>query len=263
MRLSKAMAVIGEQSRKGAAEGRVDMKPPVGFRPLYLQVREELERNIAGGRWQQGAALPSEVDLARELRVSQGTIRKALDSLTADSVLVRRQGRGTFIAEFEESRIFHFFRLHPDGEGERIPPQSEIFGRSAGRATLRERAELDLNPASRVVRLERRRRLAGTTIIREEISLPLNLFPDLAELSEIPNNLYQFYSRRYGITITKSREKLKAVAAAEVDARHLDCHPGQPLLHVARTAFDVQRRPVEYRNSYCLTTHLHYVTDIS
>lgn len=252
-----------EPSTTGAEPRGAGGKAAVGFRPLYLQVREELVRHIADGRWLQGMALPSEVELARELRVSQGTVRKALDSLTADSVLVRRQGRGTFIAEFEESRIFHFFRLHPDKGGERIPPQSEILGRSVGRTTLKERAELELEPASRVVRLERVRRLDGATIVREEISLPVDLFADFAELADIPNNLYHFYSRRYGITVSRSHERLKAIEASADDARDLSCPEGYPLLHVERTAYDIHRRPVEYRNSYCLTRHVHYATDVA
>ena len=66
----------------------------VGFRPLYMQVHEELTRHLAAGRWQPGTMLPSEQELARELGVSQGTVRKALDAMTAERILVRRQGRG-------------------------------------------------------------------------------------------------------------------------------------------------------------------------
>jgi GntR family transcriptional regulator len=249
-----------EESGKGAAPGRPQA---VGFHPLYLQVREEIERHIAGGRWPQGTPLPSEVELARELHVSQGTVRKALDSLTADSVLVRRQGRGTFIAEFEESRIFHFFRLHPDNGSPRVPPQSEVLARSVDRASLKERVELDLKPSGRVLRLDRLRRLDGMPVVREWIVLPLDLYPGLADLDDIPNNLYHFYSRRYGITVTRSRERLKAVTAGEDQARILACRHGDPLLHVERTALDIHRRPVEYRNSYCLTAHVHYATEIA
>ena len=99
----------------------------VGFKPLYAQVKDRLIRRLVDGTWPPGMALPSEFELADELKVSQGTVRKALDAMTAANLLVRRQGRGTFVAEPEESRIlFQFFHLKPDS-GEVTFPQSAVL----------------------------------------------------------------------------------------------------------------------------------------
>jgi GntR family transcriptional regulator len=238
-------------------------QPVVGFRPLYLQVREELARHLGNGRWQPGSALPSEQELARELGVSQGTVRKALDELTAEHILVRRQGRGTFVSEFGESRIlFQFFRLWPDS-GERLFPSSKVLSRSSDRASARERTALALAAGARVARVERVRFHGKAPILRELLSLPSDLFTGFDELPEIPNNVYQLYSQRWGITITKSLEKLKAIVATPADCRAIGCPDGTPLLQIERVAYDINRRPVEFRRSYCLTTGMHYVSDLS
>ena len=87
----------------------------LGFRPLYRQVRDTLVKRIADGVWQAGQPLPSEPELAAELSVSQGTVRKALDAMTAEKLVIRRQARGTFVAKHDDARIlFKFFKLVPD-----------------------------------------------------------------------------------------------------------------------------------------------------
>jgi GntR family transcriptional regulator len=234
----------------------------VGFRPLYMQVHEELTRHLAAGRWQPGTMLPSEQELARELGVSQGTVRKALDAMTAERILVRRQGRGTFVAEFEESRIlFQFFRLYPDS-GDRLFPVSKVLDWSSAKADAREAAALQLAPSAKVFRLLRLRFHGTEPMLRETISLPAARFPGFDELPEVPNNVYRLYSERWGITITKASEKLKAVLAGGADAAELGCKPGEPLLEIARTAYDINKQPVEYRVSRCLTQKMHYASDL-
>src|ERR1700752_2750531 len=95
-----------------------------GYRPLHRQVYDVIVRRMAQGVWRAGDCLPSEQALARELGVSQGTVRKVLDALTAEKLLERRQGKGTFIAENTQERaLFRFFRLaHPGGA--RVTPES-------------------------------------------------------------------------------------------------------------------------------------------
>src|SRR3954449_5070932 len=94
----------------------------IGFRPLYRQVRDTLVRRIADGVWRPGQLLPSEPELAVDLGVSQGTVRKALDEMAAENLVIRRQGRGTFVARHDDARIlFQFFKLLPDSGEKRFP----------------------------------------------------------------------------------------------------------------------------------------------
>ncbi len=233
-----------------------------GFRPLYLQVKESLVRRLIEGSWQPGQLIPSEMELAREIGVSQGTIRKALNAMTSENLLVRRQGHGTYVAAPEESRIlFQFFRLVPDS-GERRFPTSTILHWAKERATSEETKALTLGPSAYVFRIERVRKLGDEPLIVERISLPAKRFPGLDKLEAIPNNVYGLYSERWGITIGNATERLKAISATRDDAKVLDCAKATPLLEITRIAYDLENKPVELRISRCLTDKAHYLSDL-
>lgn len=232
------------------------------YRPLYVQVRDQLVRRLIDGEWQPGQHIPSEIELAREVGVSQGTIRKALDAMTAENLLIRRQGRGTFVARPEESRIlFQFFRLVPD-DGKRSFPDSAILDLQPGTATAPEADALALAPGDPVWRIERVRTLSGDPLLVETITLPAARLPGFGDLETIPNNVYGLYSERFGITIGRASEKLKAVAATPADATALGCAPGAPLLAITRIALDLENKPVELRVSRCLTQAVHYSSEL-
>ncbi len=233
----------------------------LGFRPLYRQARDLLVKRIVDGEWQPGEALPSEFELAAAIGVSQGTVRKALDELEAERFVVRRQGKGTFVARHDEARIlFQFFKLMPDS-GKSEFPESRILSVGAGSADARAAAALSLRPGARVVRIERLRSLGGEVCIFERIALPRILFPGI-EKRDLPNNLYELYRSDFGVTMVHAEEKLKAVAAGKREAKHLGIAPGAPLLSVDRRAIAADGKPAEWRVSLCRTDRTHYWSDL-
>src|SRR6187397_840245 len=121
------------------------------FRPLYEQIKILLTQSLVAGEWKPGEAIPSEMDLAARFRVSQGTVRKAIDELAADNLLVRRQGKGTFVATHNEDRVqFRFLRLLPD-DGDVHPHVSRLLECRRLRAPAEIARQLDLKPADPVV----------------------------------------------------------------------------------------------------------------
>jgi len=237
-------------------------QPPFGYRPLYVQVRDQLVRRLIDGEWQPGQLIASEIELAREIGVSQGTIRKALDAMTTENLLIRRQGRGTFVARPEESRIlFQFFRLVPD-DGQRSFPDSAILERRRAAASAEAAEALAVAPGDPVWRIERVRTLAGAPLLVETLTLPDARVPGFGDLEAIPNNVYGLYSERWGITIGRASEKLKAIAADAADAAALGCAAGTPLLAITRVALDLENKPVELRVSRCLTQAVHYSSEL-
>lgn len=233
-----------------------------GFKPLYLQVKDSLVQRLIDGIWQPGQLIPSEFELARELGVSQGTVRKALDAMTVENLLLRRQGRGTFVAEPEDSRIlFQFFRLVPD-DAERRFPDTRSAQASRGKATRREAELLTLTEGDSIWRIERVRTFADEPLLSETITLPADRFPGFDEIGEIPNNVYRLYSQRWGITIGSASEQLKAVAAGAREAAALGCERGAPLLEITRVAYDLENRQTELRISRCLTDRAHYRSEL-
>ena len=227
-------------------------------RPLYAQTEEILTRRIADGTWAPGALIPAEPELAEELGVSPGTVRKALAALERRRLIERRQGRGTFVASHTSERaLFHFFRIF-DIAGAKHTPTSFVLDCRTGPATEAEAAALALAEGAAVHRVERLRALAGEPVILERILLPAARFPGFAlpVLREMTDELYVLYQRDHGVTIARAEETLGAVAASETQAAKLRLWLGAPLLEIARVAFDVADRPVERRIAW-IDTRMH------
>lgn len=231
-----------------------------GRSPLYAQVYDILVQRISSGPWRPGQLLPNEFDLARELGVSQGTVRKALDRLAAEHLVVRRQGRGTFVAEHTADAVhFRYFHLHgPDGD--RATPDSIGIRVSRGKAAATDRAKLELPAGAEVVRIDRVRTVEGEPMIVERIVLPGARFPDIESIDPIPNTLYDLFQSRYGITVAGADEQLTAGSATPAEAVKLKVAPGTPLLVIDRIAFGVDGTRVEWRLSRCLTDKLRYLS---
>jgi len=234
----------------------------LGYRPLYRQVKELLMKRLGDGSWAPGQLLPSEPEIAAGLGVSPGTVRKALDEMSSESLLVRRQGRGTFVASHDEERIlFQFFRMVSDS-GERRFPESRIISVSVARADQRAAGRLGIALKESIVSIERVRSLEGRPCIHEHIVLPRALFPGIERIKELPNNLYALYSTRYGVTIARGSESLKAVPAGKRQVELLRCEPGEPILLIDRVALGVDGTRAEWRSSLCRTDRSHYLTDL-
>ena len=88
------------------------------FSPLYRQIRSLITQGLETGEWRPGEAIPSETELAQRFNVSQGTVRKAIDEMAAENLLIRKQGKGTYVPSHSDPRaFFRFLRLVPLGGG--------------------------------------------------------------------------------------------------------------------------------------------------
>jgi GntR family transcriptional regulator len=231
-------------------------------RPLYVQVRELMIGRMIQGVWKPGAVLPSEVQLADEFGVSQGTVRKALDALAAENLVIRRQGRGTFIAEHDAERaLFHFFHLVGEDGSRQLPSGTQLSCRAA-KAAGKEAVRLDIGRGVPVIRLRRTRDLGGAAAIYESISVPTALFPGLGADGDLPNTLYELYEGRYGVTIVRAEERLRAIEAPAEAAALLRLRAGAPVLEIDRVAFALDGRPAEWRVSLCDTRYHHYLAEL-
>ncbi len=233
------------------------------YRPLYRQVYDFLVRQIAEGAWRPAEALPSEQALADKLRVSQGTVRKALDALAVEKLIERRQGKGTYVAEHTQERaLFRFFRLAEPG-GERATPTSadEAVKRRPARAP--EMQKLHLERGEQVVEISRTRLVGGKPVVLERIVLPLRHFPDIDRKRPLPNTLYAMFQQEYGVNIVSAEEELRADVVRREDARRLPLAVGAPLLNIERIAIALDGSRVEWRVSRCDTTHLVYAVTLS
>lgn len=230
----------------------------VGNRPLYAQVRAQLLQRISTGAWQPGQLIPNEFELAREMGVSQGTARKALDSLAAEGLLVRRQGRGTFVVEHTPSdMLFRFFNLF-DGDGKPIGPDSKSAQVMRAKATATERKKLGLGAVGDVIRIARVRTRDERPFIVETLVLPASRFRRLEKLESIPNTLYDFFQKHFGVTVARGDERVVAVAAGVHEAKALGVDVGTPLLKLDRLMYDIDGNVIEWRVSFCHLDNAYY-----
>lgn len=241
------------------------MEPIPDFQPLYKQVYDVLVRRIAEGAWLPAEALPSEQALAAELKVSQGTVRKALDALAAENLVQRHQGKGTYVAEHtQEHALFRFFRLaRPGTDGERVTPESTEARCKRRDATAIEVEKLHLSKGTTVIEIKRARLIDGVPAVSEKIVVPLKLFPELDHQTALPNTLYSLYQSVYGINITVAKEELKAVLSNKTDEKELGLKPGSPILRIDRVAIAIGGQRAEWRISRCDTRNIVYAIDVN
>jgi GntR family transcriptional regulator len=234
----------------------------LGYSPLYLQVKQQLIEKMISGEWPPGSLLPSEQQLGAQMGVSQGTVRKALDGLAAENVVVRHQGRGTFVSEHDQKRtLFQFFKI-VDESGERRFPETVMSRLTARSATAKEREGLALPAGAKVWHIHRFRALNENVALIERITLSARKFAKLDTHAPLPNNIYQLYERQYGVTVARAVERLRAVKASAEDASALGCAAADPVLQIDRIAYGLDGQAAELRRTICLTEHLHYLSDL-
>jgi GntR family transcriptional regulator len=231
------------------------------FRPLYGQIRAMIEHALEAGEWAPGDAIPSELELASRFRVSQGTVRKAIQSLAAENLLVRRQGKGTFVATHTEEKAsnFRFLRIRRD-DGKPVDPRSRLIDLRRVRAGGDAARALALRAGEPLFVLRRLLEYAGVPSILDEISLPAALYRGLTleRCAAYPGSMYGFFESEFGVRMLRADERLRAVAADAASAELLRVDAGAPLLAVDRVAYTYADRPVEVRRGLCTTRHAHY-----
>jgi GntR family transcriptional regulator len=235
------------------------------FRPLYEQIKILLTQSLVLGEWKPGEAIPSEIELAARFRVSQGTVRKAIDELASEHILMRRQGKGTFVASHSEpSYQYRFLRVTPDS-GEKLHPKNLFFGLERGKASGDAARALGLKAGSPVMQFKRVMSFAARPMILDDIVFAAGQFPGLtlAELEEFAGSVYSFYETVFGVRMIRAEERLRAVAADNFAAAHLKVSQGTPLLCVDRIAFTYGDKPVEWRRGLCLTDGFSYYNELS
>ena len=241
--------------------------------PLYRQVKRELQKFIEAGHYGPSHPLPSEVVISAALQVSVGTLRHAVDELVHEHVLVRRQGKGTFVAPHTNARfMFQFFHMEPhwnfgddDAARDSDYPGIDCIAFAREKATELEAAALRIKPGEAVFRMENRLTLRGRVVMHDRLAISAVLFRNLTEkrFVERPSTIYALYQTDFGITVLRAQERARATAADRTTAGVLGVAAGSPLMEVHRLALTFGDKPVEYRLSTINTQSHDYVSVLS
>lgn len=221
---------------------------PASAGPLYLQLRQALEEAIRAGRLKAGEALPAERDLAAKAGISRVTVRKAVEDLVRDGLLLRRQGSGTFVAapptrmEQSLSRLTSFSE---DMARRGLATRAEWLERGLFPAAPAEMMALGLSADAMVARLGRLRIADDVPLAVERASVSASVLPDPAEVT---GSLYTALAQA-GARPVRAVQRLSAQAARPADAALLGIAPGSACLSIERVAYLATGRAVEFTHS--------------
>jgi GntR family transcriptional regulator len=238
------------------------------FSPLYQQIKVLILRSLQSGEWKPSAAIPSEVDLAARYKVSQGTVRKAIDELAAENLLIRRQGKGTFVATHAEQHVqYRFLKLFPDNgdpnsEG---PAQRQIIDCKRTRAVADVARALDIRAGDAVLQVRRVLSFAAIPTILEDLWLPAGPFKGLTaeRLRDYDGPMYGLFEMEFGVRMVRAEEKIRAVLPDLEQCTLLHATPQTPLLSVERIAYTYNDTPMEMRRGLYITDTHYYRNELN
>ena len=234
------------------------------FSPLYRQIKALLLQSLEQGEWNSGEIIPSEVDLATRYKVSQGTVRKAVDGLAAENLLVRRQGRGTFVATHQASRVkFRFLSMKPD-VGDEVTTGSQVLNVEHLTPPDDVRVHLGLGKKEAAVKITRLLSLNQRPEIFEHVWLPMSVFTDVTKekLMNYKGTLYGWFEAEYNVRMIRAVEKLRAVTGNAQVQELLQVSSHEPLLFVERLSYSYADKLVEVRHGWYTTANYHYRNEL-
>lgn len=232
--------------------------------PRYQQIRDDIARKIADQVWPLNQSIPAESDLASTYGVAIGTVRQAVDVLMAEGLLERLQGKGTFVRRPSfSSSLFRFFRHHSES-GEPIMPTGKVLSRSLKIPPVEVANALAISTGLEAIAMSRMRLFGDREVLKEDIWLPKHRFPGFLDLApeELEPLLYPAYEQKFGVLVASAEETLMVEAADETIASALGVALGAPLMVIERSAFDQERKPVEWRRSYGSAAGFRYKIEV-
>ncbi len=232
--------------------------------PLYKEIKRALMEALTTGEWKPGEAIPAERRLSARYGISIGTVRKAIDELVAENILIRQQGRGTYVASHTRDRLlFYFFHIVPQS-GDKSYPEVEFVRFTRAKADAELALHFGIVVGDPVFRIRNRLRLAGMPVMIDDIAVPAFRFPGLtlAQVRDRPSTIYNLYQEAFGVSVVSTSERLRATVADLEFAAMLDVPVGSPLLQIRRFAHTYNEVTVEYRLSRVNTKHHEYWAEI-
>ena len=243
-----------------------ELDPSTAFgMTLYKEVTRQMLLALSAGEWKPGEAIPAEKRLCERFAVSIGTLRKAIDELVGENILIRHQGRGTFVATHSrDQHLYRFFNVIRQ-DGEKSYPSLTLISFAKGTADRTACDKLGMSSNAKAFQFTNVLSLHGEPVLVDDITLPEALFAGLtdAQLRKRPNTLYNLYQAEFGLNVIRIEERLRAALASAAQARLLGIKTGAPLLEVHRVALSYNDQPVEWRVSYVNTERYEYFSMVA
>lgn len=215
--------------------------------PVHLQVENWLRSQLAGGHWPEHFRLPSEPDLARQLGVNRGTLRRAIAALTDAGLLTTIHGRGTFVApgRLEQPLADSLVTFSEDLLDQGIPFETRVIGQRVQPAEAKVEGLLGVPPGAAVFHLERIRIVRGEPFGVLRNYVPYALCPQIEQIDFNHQRLFQVLEDRYQIALAWGRRFFEAQPAGELVSRLLGLAPETPALYMQQIVYQSNNTPIE------------------
>lgn len=232
---------------------------PNGALPLYQQLQRALRDAIEHGELGPDDALPSERQLAAELGISRITVRKAIDGLADEGLLVRRQGSGNFVGSRIEKNFAKLTSFSEDMRARGRVPSSQWLKRGEGQVTPDEAMRLALSPGASVYRFHRLRFADDEPMALEVCTIAASALPSV---DAVQDSLYEALERA-GNRPVRALQRLRAQLLDKEQARLLQAEPGDAGLVVERVGYLRDGRAIELSRSYYRGDTYDFVAELS
>jgi len=232
--------------------------------PLYIQIAESLLDRIESGELSPGDRLPSERELSDLLSVNRLTLRRALQMLESQGLIIRRQGDGTYVAEPKIER--QAGQLVPFTRGMQrrgYTPSAKVLTFDLKPVEAAVAKELNLPVGAPVYYIHRLRFINREPVLLEKVTLPLHLVPELDRFDLEERSLYEVMETEYGISVNRARQSLEPVVATEYEAEVLGIKMGAPLMLERRLGFDQNDQMVEYARDLYRGDRFRFITEFA
>lgn len=230
-------------------------------KPLYGQVREMILGRIGRGEWGPGDSLPNEFILANQFEVSVGTIRRAIEGLEESGIVVRKQGRGTYVSGQGAQALQNKFTLVRSPGGRLFQLTYKLLGIKRREAATSDKVRFVDNDLGEVFEVRQTVHSATRMIGFEHSVIPVDLLPDLESTLSAGQHLYPIFSE-HGVLVTRAEERIRAVTASAEAVSVLSINAGSPTMVVERITYALEARPLEIRTSTFVGAEVSWVTSV-
>ncbi|MBX7234118.1 MAG: GntR family transcriptional regulator [Caldilineales bacterium] len=234
-----------------------------GPTPIYLQIKEWMRQQITSGAWPRSFKLRPEVDLADEMEVSRGTMRKAIEELTEEGLLTRTHGRGTFVASevLEQALADRMITFSEDLISRGIPFTTHVFAATLTQATPRLAAKLGLEAGQEIFLLKRMRMVEGEALVASHSYVVHQHCPGIAAVDFERSRLFEVLEDQFGLRVARGRRTFQALEADADTAARLGIVAGAPVMYIEQFSYLETGALVEFSEVWLRGDRFKLITD--
>lgn len=222
--------------------------------PLYLQLKEEIKNSIKTGELHYGEKIPTETEISEQYNVSRITVRRAIEELSREGFLTKKQGKGTFVQEHKiQRKIEHLLSFSEACEANGMNPTSMVTKKEIIHLTQEDAKAMNEEPGSSAIFLQRIRLADGFPVMCENNLFPYSRFSFLLNES-LDGSLYRLLEEKHGIRVSISTNSYIDVVRANGDiAKKLQVSGGEPLFYLYCQMYDSRKELVHIGKQYIIS----------